>query len=97
MIEVFLSILNFGHHKLLIAHGLTRVTPSLRGWEAFSTLGSLTHTRITYAPSPTVPQIPGVTPGPPCVHGVSGIPHGEVRNNAGRPSLPWARRAHLKA
>jgi hypothetical protein len=60
-IEVFLSILEFACHKLRIAHSFTLVTPSLREWEAFRTLGALTYTRITWAPSPMVPQASGVT------------------------------------
>ena len=50
------------------------MTPSLRGWEAFPTPGALTHTRITWALSPPVPQVPCVTPGSPCAHGVLDIP-----------------------
>lgn len=41
---------------------------------------ALTHTSITWAFSPTVAQVLGVTPGPPCAQGVSGTPHGEVGN-----------------
>ena len=65
MIEMFLSILESTCHKLLIAHGLSLVTPSLCQWEAFLTLKALTHTRITHALSPTSSQVPGVTPGSP--------------------------------
>jgi len=79
----FLSILKSLHHELRIAHGLTLMTPSPRGWEAFPTPGALTHTRITWAFSPSVPQVPGVTPGSPCARGVSGVPYGEVHNNGG--------------
>jgi hypothetical protein len=43
---------------------------------------ALTHTRITRALSPTAPQVPGVTPGSPCAHGVSGTPHGKVCNTS---------------
>ena len=57
-----LSILESLRHKLPIAHGLTLMTPRLRGWEAFSTPGALTHTSITWALSPMAPQVPGVTP-----------------------------------
>ena len=46
-IEVFLSILEYARHELRIAHGLTLMTPSPRGWEVFPTPGALTHTRIT--------------------------------------------------
>jgi hypothetical protein len=52
-------------HKLLIAHGLNLVTPSLCGCEVFSTPEALTHTRITLALSPMVPQVLDVTPGSP--------------------------------
>ena len=66
-IEVLLSILESVHHKLLDAHGVTLVTPSLCGWEAFLTLGAPIHTRITpihtKALSPMAPQVPGITPG----------------------------------
>jgi hypothetical protein len=62
---VFLSILESSRHELRIAHGLSVMTPSLRGWEAFPTPGALTHTRITWAFSPPAPQVPGVTPGSP--------------------------------
>ena len=65
LIEVFLSILESSCHELCIAYGLTFMTPSLRGWKAFPTSGAPTHTRITWAISPTAPQIPGVTPGSP--------------------------------
>src|ERR1700738_3418976 len=64
-IEVILSILELPRHELRIADGLTLMPPSLRGWEAFPTPGALTHTRITWALSPTVPRVPGVTPGSP--------------------------------
>src|ERR1700737_944382 len=64
-IEVILSILESPRHELRKAHGLTLMPPSLRGWEAFPTPGALTHTRITWALSPTAPQVRGVTPGSP--------------------------------
>ena len=60
-IEVFLSVLELGRHKLLIAYGFFLMTPSLRGWEAFYTPGALTHIRITWSLSPMAPQSPGVT------------------------------------
>jgi hypothetical protein len=60
-----LSILESSRHELRIAHGLTLMTPSLRGWEAFPTPGALTHTSISWAFSPPAPQVPGVTPGSP--------------------------------
>jgi hypothetical protein len=53
-----LSILESSRHELRIAHGLTRMTPSPCGWEAFPTLGAPTHTRITWAFSPSAPQVP---------------------------------------
>jgi hypothetical protein len=61
MIGAFSSILEFERHKLLNVHGLTLMTLSLREWEAFSTIGALTHTRITWALSPMAPQVPGVS------------------------------------
>jgi hypothetical protein len=61
--EVFLSILESSRHELHIAHGLTLMIPSPRGWEAFPMPGTLTHLRITWAFSPSAPQVPGVTPG----------------------------------
>jgi hypothetical protein len=60
-----LSILKSSCHELRIAYGLTLMTPSPRRWEAFPTPGALTHTRITWAFSPSAPQVPGVTPGSP--------------------------------
>ena len=79
-IEVFLSILGSGRHKLLIAHGLTLLTLNLRGWEVFPTPGALTHTRITWAPHKRCHKSRVSLRGPPCTHGVSGTPHGEVCN-----------------
>jgi hypothetical protein len=38
---------------------------SPRGWEAFPTPRALIHTRITWAFSPSAPQVVGVTPGSP--------------------------------
>ena len=64
-IELFLSILESSLHELHKTYGCTLVHPSLRGWEAFATLGALTHTRITWALSPTASQVPGVTLGSP--------------------------------
>jgi hypothetical protein len=78
-----LSILESSRHELRIAHGLSLMIPSLRGWESFPTPGALTHSRITWAFSPPAPQVPGVTPGSPCAHGVSDIPFGEVRDRGG--------------
>jgi hypothetical protein len=63
--EVFLSILKSSHHELHIAHCLTLMTPSPRGWEAFPTPGAFTHTSITWAFSPSAPQVPDVTSGTP--------------------------------
>ena len=54
--------------------------------------GALTHARITWSLSPMVPQVPGVTPGPPCAYGVVGTPHGEVRDNVSRSLPPKPRR-----
>jgi hypothetical protein len=75
-----LSILESLRHELRIAHGLTLMTPSLRGWEAFPTPGALTHTSITWAFSPPAPQVPGVTPGSPLCPWCFGHPYGEVRD-----------------
>ena len=58
-----MSIIESSRHELRIAHGLTLMTPSPRGWEAFPTPGALTHTKITWAFSPPWLQVPGVTPG----------------------------------
>jgi hypothetical protein len=84
---VFLSILELARHELRIAHGLILMTPSLHGWEAFPTLGALTHTRITWALSPPAPQVPGVTPGSPLCPWCFGHPFGEVRDNVGRADI----------
>ena len=78
--HMFLSILESSRHELRIAHGLTLMTPSIRGWEAFPTPGALTHTRITWALSPPAPQVPGVTPGSPLCPWFFGYPFGEVRD-----------------
>jgi hypothetical protein len=64
-IEVFVSILESPHHKLLVAYSIAIETPRLHGWEILSMLGALTHIMITWALSPTSPQVPGVTPGSP--------------------------------
>ena len=73
MIGEFFSILKYRHHKLLNAHGLSFVTPNLCGWEAVSTPGALTHTKITWALLPIASQVSGVTPWSPlcawcCTH-----------------------------
>jgi hypothetical protein len=69
-----LSILESSCHELRITHGLTLMTPSPRGWEAFPTPRILTHTRITWAFSPPAPQVPGVTPGSPLCPWCFGLP-----------------------
>ena len=76
--EIFLSILKYARR---IVHSLTFVTSSLHGWEAFPTTGALTHTRITWALSPTTPQVPGVTHSPPCAHDILHTPYGEVHDS----------------
>ena len=53
------------HHELRIAHGLTFMTSSPRGWEAFPTLRALAHIRITWVFSSSAPQVPGVIHGSP--------------------------------
>ena len=70
-----MSILESGRHKLLIAHGLTLITPSLREYEPFIRFGALIHTMITWALSPTA-SLRGL----PYIHGVAGTPHEEVHN-----------------
>ena len=77
-----MSILESLRHELSIAHGFTVTTPSLHGWKAFPT---------TVALSPMAPQVSGVTPGPLFVHGVSGIPYGEVRD-----ILPMAHKTQIE-
>ena len=57
--------LESGCHKLRITYGLSLVTLSLHGQVVFPKLGALIHTRITWAPSPTTPQVPSVTSGSP--------------------------------
>ena len=64
-IEVFLSILESTRYKLRIAGSFTLMTPSLHRWEAFPTPWALTHTKITWALSPTAPQNAGVILGSP--------------------------------
>ena len=61
----FLSILEFGRHRLYNAHGLTLVTPSLCGQKMFLTHMALIHIRITWALSPIAQQIMGATMGSP--------------------------------
>ena len=60
-----LSTLKCGRYKLLKAHGLTLVTPNLRGWEAFSMLWAFIYTSIIWALSPMASQVLSVTPGSP--------------------------------
>ena len=80
---MFLSILELARLEVRIAYGLTLMTLSLRGWEAFPTLGALTHTRITWALSPPAPQVPGVTTGSPLCPWCFGHPFREVRDKHG--------------
>ena len=65
LIEMFLSILESTCHRQRKVYGLTLVTPSLCGWQAFPTPGTLTRMRIIWALSSTVPQVSGVNPGSP--------------------------------
>jgi hypothetical protein len=97
-----LSILESSRHELLIAHGLSLMTLSPRGWEAFPTPGARTHTRITWAFSPPALQVPGVTSGSPLCPWCSDIRFGEVRNtisasilgcHSGVPFVPMVFRA----
>jgi hypothetical protein len=69
-----------GRHRVRIAHDLSLVTHSLHGWKAFPTHAALTYTMITWALLPMVPQVPGVTLGSSCIHGVLSIFHGEVHD-----------------
>jgi hypothetical protein len=62
---IVFRILESSRHELRLAHGLTLMNHSLRGWEAFPTPGALTHIRITWAFSPLAPQVRGVTSGSP--------------------------------
>ena len=78
MIEAILSNLESPQHNLHVAYGLTLVPPNLHGCEAFPTLRTLSYIRITWAHLPTAPQVLGISLGPPCAHGVSSNPHGEV-------------------
>ena len=66
-IKVFLRILESSRHELCKAHGLTLMTHSLCGWEAFPTPRALTHTRITWALSPIGVTSPGCHSGVPLV------------------------------
>ena len=72
---MFLSILESWCHKLLIAYGLTLLTPR---WEAFPTPEAL---------SPMVPQVLGATPGFLLAYGVLGTPHGKVCDRGGESSI----------
>ena len=75
-IEMFLSILESGRHKLRIAHGLTLVTPRRRSQRPgpSSILGSLGPSHQQRHTSRISLQ------GPPCAHGVSGTSYGEVHD-----------------
>ena len=75
-----MSTLESPCHEQHISYGLTLVHPSLRGREAFLTPGAFTYTKITWAFSPTAPQVRVSFRGPLCAHGILGILHGEVRN-----------------
>ena len=46
--------------------------------------GALTYIKITWALSPTSPQVPVSLRGPPYAHGVLGTPHGEVHDTHGQ-------------
>ena len=83
MIGEFLSNLEFGCHKLFNAHGFTLVTPNICGWEAFSTPRALTLTKITWALSPRVQQVPSIIPGSPLCLWCCQHPHGEAHNTNG--------------
>ena len=83
-----MSILEWARHELRIAHGLTLMTPSLHGWEAFPTPRALTHTRITWALSPSAPQVPGVTPRSPLCLWCFGHPFREVRDTVCHSRVP---------
>ena len=80
LIKVFLSILESSCHELRIAHGVTFMTFSPCGYEAFPMPGALIHTRITWTLWAMAPQSRVSLRGPPCADGVLGIPYGEVRN-----------------
>jgi hypothetical protein len=64
-IEVFFSILESSRQKLRTTYGLIFMTLNPRGLKAFPTPRALIHTRITWAFSPSAPQILGVTLGSP--------------------------------
>jgi hypothetical protein len=75
-----LSILESSRHELRIAHGLTLMTPSPRGWEAFPAPGA-SPILVSLGPSHHRRHKSRASlRGPPCAHGVSGIPFGEVRD-----------------
>ena len=65
---------------LKLSYLLAYTSPSLRGWEAFPTLGALTHTKITWVLLPMTPQVSGSRHGPFCAHDVLATLFGEVRN-----------------
>ena len=75
-----MSALESSRQELRIAYGLILMTPSPRGWEAFQTPRALTHIRITWAFSPSAPQVLCVTPGSPLCPWFFGHPFGEVRD-----------------
>ena len=77
---MFLSTLKSTCHKLRRANGLNLMIHRLCGWEAFSTLGAIIHSRITWALSPIVPQVRVSLRCLPCALGVLGALDGEGRN-----------------
>ena len=75
-----MGILEFLRHKLRIADGFIHVTPYLCGWEVSLTPKALAHTR-TFRPFDQQHHIARVSiQSLLCAHGISGIPHGEVRD-----------------
>ena len=85
---MFLSILESGRHKLLNAHDLILVTPSVGGRHyqhmgPSTTLGSLGPSHLWRHKSWVSLW------GPPCAHGVASTPHGEVHNTHPHTKNKW--------
>ena len=68
--------------NVVTSNGLLFVILSLHGWEVFPMPGALSHTRIIWASHQWRHKSRVSFLGPPCAHGVWGIPYGEVCNKA---------------
>lgn len=79
-LEVFLSLLESSCHELHIAHGLTLMSPSLRGWGRSQRPKPSPTLRSFGPPHPRHHKSRVSLPGPLCVHSVLDIRYGEMRD-----------------